>query len=176
MSAPPRSRPLLAEFDTPDALVRALQLARADGHRIIDAFTPFPLEELPGAFELARNPVRLVMAVTGFGAAAAMYGLQWYSAVYAYPLNSGGRPLHSWPVFTLVPFEFGVLAAAVAGFATMLWSCGLPRLNHPVHDMPQFERASQDRFLLLVAPKDGPAPLRRRLEEAGALLVSEMHG
>ena len=72
--------------------------------------------------------------------------------------------------------EFGVLAAAVAGFATMLWACGLPRLNHPVHDMPQFERASQDRFLLLVAPKDGPAPLRRRLEEAGALLVSEMHG
>jgi hypothetical protein len=116
------------------------------------------------------------MALAGFGAAAAMYGLQWYSAVVAYPLNSGGRPLHSWPVFTLVPFEFGVLAAALAGFATMLWACGLPRLNHPVHDMPQFERASQDRFLLLVAPKDGPAPLRRRLEEAGALLVSEMHG
>ena len=172
----PSTKPLLAEFETPDALVRALRLARADGHRLLDAFTPFPLEELSGAFPPPRNPVRLVMALAGFGAAAAMYGLQRYSAVYAYPLNSGGRPLHSWPVFTLVPFEFGVLAAAVAGFAAMLWSCGLPRLNHPVHDMPQFERASQDRFLLLVAPKDAPAPLRRRLEEAGALLVSEMHG
>lgn len=170
------SAPLLAEFETPEALVRALRLARADGHRLLDAFTPFPLEELSEVLKPARNPVRLVMALAGFGSAAAMYGLQWYSAVVAYPLNSGGRPLHSWPVFTLVPFEFGVLAAAVAGFATLLWACGLPRLNHPVHDMPQFERASQDRFLLLVAPKDGPAPLRRRLEEAGALLVSEMHG
>jgi hypothetical protein len=56
----------------------------------------------------------------------------------------------------------------------MLWACGLPRLNHPVHDMPQFERASQDRFLLLVAPKAEPAALRRRLEEAGAVLVSEL--
>lgn len=170
------SAPLLAEFETPEALVRALRLARADGHRLLDAFTPFPLEELSEALKPARNPVRLVMALAGFGSAAAMYGLQWYSAVVDYPLNSGGRPLHSWPVFTLVPFEFGVLAAALAGFATLLWACGLPRLNHPVHDMPQFERASQDRFLLLVAPKDGPAPLRRRLEEAGALLVSEMHG
>lgn len=168
--------PLLAEFETPEALVRALRLARADGHRLLDAFTPFPLEELSGALPPPRNPVRLVMAVAGFGSAAAMYGLQWYSAVVDYPLNSGGRPLHSWPVFTLVPFEFGVLAAAVAGFATLLWACGLPRLNHPVHDRPHFERASQDRFLLLVAPKDGPAPLRRRLEEAGALLVSEMYG
>lgn len=168
------SAPLLAEFETPDALVRALRLVRGDGHRPLDAYTPFPLEELSGALPPARNPVRFVMAVAGFGAAAAMYGLQWYSAVVDYPLNSGGRPLHSWPVFTLVPFEFGVLAAAVAGFAAMLWACGLPRLNHPVHDMPQFERASQDRFLLLVAPKAEPAALRLRLEEAGAVLVSEL--
>lgn len=167
--------PLLAEFETPEALVRATRLARADGHRALDAFTPFPVEELSDAFIPARQWVRPAMALGGFGAAAFMYGLQWYSAVHAYPLNSGGRPLHSWPVFVLVPFEFGVLAAAVAGFVAMLAACGLPRLNHPLHGMPQFERASQDRFLLLVAPKDDPASLRVMLEEAGARLVSEMH-
>lgn len=167
--------PLLAEFETPDALVRAWRRARGEGHRALDAFTPFPLEELADAFGPSPWLIRPAMAVAGFGAAALMYALQWWSAVYDYPLNSGGRPLHSWPVFLLVPFEFGVLAAAVAGFAALLYTCGLPRLHHPLFVMPQFERASQDRFLLLVAPKGDPAPLRALLEEAGASLVAETH-
>ena len=58
--------------------------------------------------------------------------LEFWSAVYAYPIDSGGRPLNSWPIFLLVPFEVGVLAAAVAGFAALLVLCGLPRLHHPV--------------------------------------------
>ncbi|AWN43096.1 DUF3341 domain-containing protein [Methylobacterium durans] len=169
------SRPLLAEFETPEALVRALRLARADGHRALDAFTPFAIEEVSAAFDPPRLPVRPIMALAGFGSAAAMYALQWYSAVHAYPLNSGGRPLHSWPVFLLVPFEVGVLCAAIAGFAVMLRACSLPRLHHPLFAMPRFERASQDRFFLLVAPHGEPDPLRRTLEEAGARLVSELH-
>ena len=169
------SRPLLAEFETPEALVRALRLARADGHRAIDAFSPFPVEDLAAALDPPRVPVRPIMAAAGFGAAAAMYALQWYGAVHAYPLNSGGRSLHSWPVFLLVPFEVGVLAAAVAGFAAFLWGCGLPRLHHPLFAMPRFERASQDRFLLLVAPRGPAEGLRRTLEEAGARLVSDLH-
>ncbi|TGD94841.1 DUF3341 domain-containing protein [Methylobacterium nonmethylotrophicum] len=167
--------PLLAEFDTPDALVSAWRRARSEGHRAIDAFTPFPLEELAEAFDPAPRWIRPAMASAGFGAAAAMYALQWWSAVRDYPLNSGGRPLHSWQVFVLVPFEVGVLAAAVAGFVAFLVTCGLPRLHHPLFVMPQFERASQDRFLLLVAPTGDPAALRRLLEEAGAALVAETH-
>ena len=169
------STPLLAEFETPDALLDGYRRARAEGHRALDAFTPFPLEDLSEAFGPPPRLIRPVMALAGFGAAGAMYLLQWWSAVHAYPLNSGGRPLHSWPVFLLVPFEFGILAAAIAGFVSFLAACGLPRLHHALFTMPQFERASQDRFLLLVAPKDDPAPLRHLLEEAGASLVAEMH-
>ncbi|KQP31460.1 DUF3341 domain-containing protein [Methylobacterium sp. Leaf100] len=171
-----RSRPhLLAEFETPEALLRATRLGHADGHSPVDAFTPFPVEDLAGLFAPTRRWVRPAMAMAGFGAAGLMYALQWYSAVHAYPLNSGGRPLHSWPVFLLVPFEVGILAAALAGFVAMLSACGLPRLHHPLHAMPQFERASQDRFLLLIAPKDDPRALRVLLEGAGARLVSEMN-
>lgn len=165
--------PLLAEFETPEALVRAMRLARAEGHRTLDAFTPFPLEELAEAFPPPRL-IRPVMAAGGFGVAALMYALQWWSAVHGYPLNSGGRPLHSWPVLVLVPFEVGVLAAGICGFLALIWTCGLPRLHHPLFATPRFERASQDRFLLLVAPHGDVRPLRRLLEEAGAQLVSEM--
>ena len=83
----------------------------------------------------------------------------------AYPLNSGGRPLNSWPVFLLVPFEVGVLAAALSGVVAFLWSCGLPRLHHPLFDVPGIERATQDRFFLLAAAEtrdEAVGDLRRR--------------
>ena len=76
--------------------------------------------------------------------------MEFWSAVYAYPIDSGGRPLNSWPIFLLVPFEVGVLAAAVAGFAALLVLCGLPRLHHPLFDCDAIERATDDRYFLLV--------------------------
>ena len=85
--------------------------------------------------------------------AAFAFGLQWYSAVIAYPINSGGRPLNSWQVFWLVPFEVGVFAAALCGVIALFWSCGLPRLHHPLFEIPGFERATQDRFFLLATPE-----------------------
>jgi hypothetical protein len=94
------------------------------------------------------------MAIGGFGMAILAYAMQWYSAVVAYPIDSGGRPLNSWPIFLLVPFEVGILAAAIAGFVTFIVAGGLPRLHHRLFDYPGIERASQDRFFVLVARAD----------------------
>ena len=91
------------------------------------------------------------------------FGLQWYSAVIDYPLNSGGRPLNSWQVFLLVPFEVGVFAAALCGVVALLWSCGLPRLHHPLFEVPGFERATQDRFFLLAAAGENDDRSRERV-------------
>jgi hypothetical protein len=100
--------------------------------------------------------------------------MQWYSAVVDYPLNVGGRPLDSWPVFLLVPFEVGMLLAALSGFVAFLWSCGLPRLHDPLFALPSFERATQDRFFLLAeaAPKRAAGGLRRAFEQSGAAAVT----
>ena len=65
-----------------------------------------------------------------------------------YPYNSGGRPFDAWPAFMLVPFATGILLAAIAGFATFLIECGLPRLHDALFAVEGFERASQDRFML----------------------------
>ncbi len=167
----------LAEFDTPDTLVSAADRVGQDGFDVLDALTPFPMPELSDRLGATASPIRVTMAAAGFGMAALAYAMQYYSAVIAYPINSGGRPLDSWPVFLLVPFEVGVLAAAIAGFATFMGRSGLPRLHHPVFALPNIERASQDRFFLVV---DGPASeadaqrLRRTLAEEGALSVGEV--
>ena len=112
--------------------------------------------------------VRVVMAAAGFAAAAGVYALQWWSAVAAYPINSGGRPLHSWPVFPLIAFEVGVLAAAVGRLPRS--SCGKrpAAAHHPLFAVDGFDRASQDRFFLAVATDGrGWTSWRRSLTPGG---------
>lgn len=171
------SRTFVAEFDGAAALVAGAAAMRDGGYRLIDAFTPFPVKGLDGVLHTRPSRIRTAMLVAWLGMAAAAFALQWYSAVIDYPINSGGRPLNSWPVFLLVPFEVGVFAAAAAGFIALLWGCGLPRLHHPVFDVIGFERSTQDRFFLLASdPRDEePAVLREAFRAAGALDVAELH-
>jgi hypothetical protein len=168
---------LLAEFADPASLIAAMRSVRAARFRIADAFTPFPLDEVVQTIAPERPLIRPVMLAAGVLVAALAYVVQWYSAVIDYPIDSGGRPLHSWPVFLLVPFEVGVFVAAVAGLLAFLWECGLPRLHDSVFGVPGFERATDDRFLLLAeapgAPDEG-VRLRHILADAGALVVTEM--
>ncbi len=166
----------LAAFGRADAAIAAMERLTRDGFIVVDALTPFPVAELCARPRAEGSPIRPVMALAGFGTAAVFFALEVYSQVYAYPLDAGGRPLNSWPVYPLVPFEVGTLAAAVAGFIVFLWRSGLPRLHHPLFAMPGIERATQDRFFLIV---DDPASeaegrrLRRALFAAGALSVGE---
>ena len=168
---------LIAEFRDPISLVDAARRSHAAGRPPLDAFTPFPVEELEPMLNNGRGAVRPVMLAAGLVTAAAAYALEWLSAVIFYPLDLGARPLHSWPVFTFMPFEIAVLVAGAAGLATWMWSCGLPRLNHPLFAIPGFERASQDRFFLAVS---APAPDARDdhaeelLRAAGALSIERV--
>ena len=168
---------LLAEFPDPQSMRHALALLKQGRHRAIDAFTPYPLEGLADELEDHPSGIRVAMLAGGLLVAACAFALQWYSAVIDYPINSGGRPFNSWQVFLLVPFEVGIFAAAASGVAALLWSCGLPRLHHPLFEVPGFERATQDRFFLLAASEQGDEAsldLRHLLRSAGAVVVTEV--
>ena len=167
---------LLAEFAHPRRMTAAARGAALRQLRILDAFTPFPVEELDGLLPPRSSRIRLVMLLGGLVVAALAYGTEYYSAVIDYPYNSGGRPLHSWPAFMLVPFALGILGATIAGLAAFLVECGLPRLHHALFAVEGFERASQDRFLLALARPDDSEEMRRTIDwlrEAGALAVRE---
>lgn len=170
--------PLLAEFRDPETLSRSLAQLKQAGFRALDAFTPYPVEGLAEELAVGTSSIRSVMLAGGLTVAAFAFALQWYSAVIDYPINSGGRPLNSWQVFWLVPFEVGVFAAALCGVIALFWSCGLPRLHHPLFEIPGFERATQDRFFLLAATDTNDQTardLRHLLEAAGAVVVTEVH-
>jgi hypothetical protein len=145
---------LLAEFDSPTELVRAVHAAREQGYRRMDAYAPFPVEGLYEA--LGHRPTRLPFVIFAGGLLGALggYSLQVWVSTIAYPLNIGGRPLHSWPAFIPVTFETTVLTAAVFAVLGMLAMNGLPRPYHPLFHVPRFALASRDQFFLCIEAGD----------------------
>lgn len=166
---------LLAEFRDPETLLDAARRARDAGWRGLDAHVPFAIEGLSEALGLGRTRIRLAMLIGGVLSGAFVYWLQWYSAVLNYPVNSGGRPLHSWPVFLIPTFEATILGATLTGIVAFLVSTGLPRLHHPAFAAHGFGRASQDRFFLAVAdPAVDATRLAAALDGLGPLSIREV--
>ena len=168
---------LVAEFREAGALLKSAQWARTAGFALVDAFSPFPIEGMPALVGATSTRLRLWMFIGGVAVATLAYATEYWSAVYAYPIDSGGRPLHSWPAFMLFPFAIGIFGAALTGFIGLLVSCGLPRVHHPLFDLNGFERVTQDRFMLAV--ETPPADAERRtmvawLKQAGAERVWEL--
>jgi hypothetical protein len=144
----------MARFAEPTQLVRAAEAARDAGYRRMNCYSPYPIA---GAWEAIghRSKVPLVVLLGGLIGCASGFGFITWTQVWHYPWNIGGRPLFSWPAFIPPTFEttilFAGLTAAIVGAVAMN---GLPRLHHPVFNFPSFERASQDRYFLLIKADD----------------------
>ena len=145
---------LMAEFDDPQTLVQATRRAYEAGYRRMDAYSPFPIEELGEALGIHRTAVPLLVLVGGIAGALAGYGLQYWVSAVAYPLNVGGRPFNSWPSFIPVTFEMTVLVAALTAVFGMLALNRLPMPYHPVFNVPRFALATRDRFFLCIESTD----------------------
>jgi hypothetical protein len=145
---------LMAEFDTPTALVQATEKARLAGYRRMDAYSPIPIEELSEALGLERTRLPKLVLLGGILGGLGGYSLEYWTQAIAYPLNIGGRPFHSWPQFIPVTFETTVLGAALTAFFGMWAFNKLPQPYHPVFNVPAFARASTDRFFLCIETAD----------------------
>lgn len=165
---------LLAEFDTPEDLVAAIEALRSSGHRRLQAFTPFIVHEAEEALGVRRSRLPYVIFAFGILGASGAYFLQWLLNAYLYPLDVGGRPPHMPLGFVPNTFEMGILLAGFAAFFGVLVKAGALRLHHPLDEVPGFERASIDRFFLTVdtgEPGFDPEAATAALEQAGALRV-----
>jgi len=145
---------LAAEFDNPVALLAAANSAREAGYQKMSAYSPYPVEGLDEALGPKREYLPLIVLLGGIIGGLTGYLLQYYTAVIEYPLNIGGRPLHSWPAFIPVTFECTILGAALSAVFGMLALNGLPQPYHPLFHLPRFARVSRDLFFLCIERRD----------------------
>jgi hypothetical protein len=168
---------LLAEFARPEELVQAARQARDAGYRRMDAYAPFPIEELGHALGFRKTRIPLLVLIGGIVGGVTGYLMQYYTAVIVYPLNVGGRPLHTWPAFIPITFEMTVLFAALTAVLGMLALNGLPMPYHPLFNEPRFAAATRDRFFLCIEAADPQFDLARTrtlLEGLHPVSISEV--
>src|SRR5437588_10744578 len=117
LAASPPLYGVMAEFETPTDLVHAARGAFEAGYRKMDTYTPYPLEEAAEAIGAHHNRVLLISLIGAVLGMCGGYSLEYWVSVVNYPLNVGGKPVHSWTAF--IPFAFectNLVAYLAAGF------------------------------------------------------------
>ena len=168
---------MAAQFASEEHLTKAADRLIDEGFRDIDAFSPYPIAGLAGIIKQDRSKAPLWMLIGGILGCMAGYGMELYAMGYFYPLNIGGRPLNSWPLFIPITFELTVLFSAFAGVLALLFLNQLPAIHHPLFSVPGFDRVSSDRFFLCIEasdPKFDLAHIRELLESLHPIEVTEV--
>lgn len=146
---------LMALFEKPEELIQATKAAHDQGFRKLDAYSPFPIEELAEALEIKHTGVPPICWLGGLLGACSGFALLTYNTVFSFPLNVGGRPLFSWPAYVPITFELMILFAGVFTFFSTLGLNLLPKYYHPVFNIDEFQkRNSSDGFFLVIEASD----------------------
>ncbi len=169
---------VLAEFATPDELVKATNEMRLKGFQGMDTYSPYPLHGGSEALGLPPSKIPLIAlcgAITGVVTALAM---QTFMNTIDYPINVGGRPLFSLPAMVPITFELAVLCTAFAIFFGVLGLARLPQPYHPVFEHDAFRSASTHGYWLSVPKLQGvdAQDVQSKLQTLGATQVTVVTG
>jgi len=145
---------VMGEFHSADELITAIEKVREEGFTKLDAYTPFPIEEVWEAIGHHKSQVPLIVLLGGIIGGLSGFFLQYWVSVIEYPVNIGGRPFNSWPAFIPVTFECTILGAVLSAVAGVFILNGLPEPYHPVFNVRRFAFASRDRYFLCIESRD----------------------
>jgi hypothetical protein len=170
---------IVAEYGTPDEILKAANTLRKAGYKKVESYTPFPVHGMDEAIGYKDQRIPWIVFMGGLTGAVLGFSLQYYTAVWDYPLNIGGRPLMSIPSMIPVTFECTILFASIGAVVGMLGMSLLPQPYHPIFNTPNFRRCSQDRFFLAVEvndPKFDDVETKALLESTSPLNVAKVEG
>jgi mono/diheme cytochrome c family protein len=165
---------LVAEYKTPQALMKAAEKVRDAGFKNWDTYTPFPIHGIDPAMGIKPTILPWIVLCGGLTGCATALLLQWYTNAYDYKFIVSGKPFWSIPANIPVTFELTVLFSAFAAFLGML---GLNKLPHPSHSLDRvkrFARGTQDRFFVMIQASDplfDEKDTTQLLQNSGAVAV-----
>jgi hypothetical protein len=145
---------IAAAFARSSELVAAVAGLREAGYEALETFSPQPVAELESELDATNSPIPRIMLLGALLVGCGFYGLEYWLAVVHYPHDIGGRPAFAWSPFLFPALEMTLLGAAAFGLAGMLSLDRLPRLHHPLFDVPEFARASRDRYFVCIRSTD----------------------
>jgi Protein of unknown function (DUF3341) len=153
----------------------AAKKTKAAGFVKFDAITPYPVHGMEEAIGIPRSFIPWVTFVAGAIGCGAGLLLQWYVAVYDWPINIGGKPFWSLPAFIPVAFEATILFAALSSVATMIIVNGLPKVNPMIID----PALTSHKFAILIPNNDqgySEEKIEKLFKELGAESVRKVTG
>lgn len=162
---------LLAEYDSPSALMQAAEKLRDAGYTKFDCHSPFPIHGMDQAMGMKGSPVGFIAGICAFVGGSSALLLQWWSSVEAYPLVISGKPFFSYQAFVPVTFGLTILFAALGAVFGMLILNRLPQLYHSLFNSARFEKVTRDGFFVSVEatdPKFEAERTRQLLAAAGS--------
>ena len=145
---------LMAEFDSPAAILHAAEKIRDAGYRRWDAFTPFPIHGMDKVMNLKNSLVGWFALAGGAFMFLNVVGLIWFSNAFDYPLIVGGKPMFSVPMTFVPAYIMMIMGGAVGALIGMFAFNELPRFHHPLFTSERFALVSCDKFMLLVGSTD----------------------
>jgi hypothetical protein len=167
----PASYAILAEYETPAAVLHAAGKVRDAGYRHWDVFTPFPVHGMDGAMGIRNSKVgwfSFIGGCTGYTTGMLMI---WFMNAYDYRIVIGGKPMFS-PFAAFPPsYELTILFGAFGALLGMLFLNRLPRLHHPLLKNRRFAMATHDRFFVVIETSDpqySEIETRQLLESLGS--------
>lgn len=166
-------RVVVGVFAEEKDLLGVTRAARAQGHKVIDAYTPYPVHGLDSAMGLRASRLPWVCFLAAITGAALKLWFEFWTTMVDWPLNVGGKPWNSLPAFVPVTFEVMVLSAGLTTVFAFLVLARLWPSKRPAHVFPGI---TDDRFVLVLEESNAQFDLdrvRKLLEKFGAVRVEE---
>ena len=162
---------LVATFSNEDALRDAASRLRDRGLRIHDVYAPYPVHAMDELIGLRRSRLPIATLAGGVVGCAVALAMQFYMAVFDWPLNVGGKPPNSTLAFVPITFEITVLCAGLVTAAAFLTTS---RLMPGARAARFADGTTEDVFALVLRRRDvtvAADEARRLLLASGAVQV-----
>ncbi len=144
---------VLAEFSSPEEILKAAEKVRDAGYKSWDVHSPFPIHGMDGAMGEKRSPLGWIVSMAALTGVSGGLLMQWWMSAVDYKLVIAGKEFFSYQAFFPVTFALGVLFSVIFSVFGMLGLINV-KFFHPVFHSDRFGKFSDDGFFISILSDD----------------------
>lgn len=158
-----KSELILAEFASPNDLLKAAKKVANLGFSKYDTYSPFPIHGMDDAMKLPHSKLGWIVLVGGTIGLLGGFGMQTFMSL-DYPIIISGKAFFSYQAFVPVTFELMILLSAFATVFGMFHLNRIPQHYHPIFKSENFRKVTSHGFFLAIESED-PAYCRDEITD-----------